>query len=490
MRFPLCMMVALSACIPLESGIDNTRIEGDVQLLPVRTEEVRDRVNQNLDEAVVLPGVAVAALLVEGVLTESAVDADGEPAGDVDVYELTTRSDLADYVLPLDFGTGTARVELFDLDQDGGGLGGTLQILASVDITGAGSIAFPVPPAPATTTSTSSTSTSSYTSYTSTSTTGLSGPGMAAGIRYGLRISGLSGAADAPYSFVLPPLSPDTTQILVGAWLEDTIETRENLVAGTSAVSWTGGTADEDWVWTGRYSMFLVRALEYETNADGDKVVVGADEEVGEVYVFAGDWANLNQGLPAGTWYSGTPQHVVLDGEPSSLLASDAVVYEADGPLVLDTFAPIVVGLDVEEVEPSGAVVDYDSFTIVPAEGVFSDVGALSGPGFVDIFRGHIDIAAGVGYESHDSDAWAFTVLEPSLLFMTMSWDSDADLDVIAFDEAGEAVDWAASVSNPEVGGGYWIFEPGIQYYLVVAGYEGTEGSSPAYEVSLEAASP
>jgi hypothetical protein len=503
------LLWSLIACVPSETGIDNSRIDGTVRLLPVTATESNELQNRDPDNAEALPTVSPAAVIVSAALLRSSVDPDGTPTGDVDHYALSTDVDLPDYALYVTIPSGSARVELLDLGSR------PVRVLSTVDVSGSAWVPFPAPPTPVTTTTTTTTDTGDTgaldtgvvdtgltdtgtpltdTGYYTTSTTPpLTGPGMAQGVAYGLRVSGLSGDDGSTYEVVLPGSSPDDTPVLVGAWLEGDIAERTDPVGGTNASGWTGGGLADGWVWTGTYSVYLVRDLETEVNTEGDEEVVGANEELEQIYLFAGTWASLNQGLPAGTWYSSTPQAVVLNQEPRSLLATDAAVYEA-APLQLDTFAPVVIGFETAETEPNDiGLLNPDAFppAIDPAAlSAANSAGALSGPGFVDVFRGDLGLN-GVGYGANDIDAWGFTVAEPSSLLLTLGWDApSADLDLFVVDAAGEIVEGVASYDNPELGGGEWTFVPGETYTLIILGYLGDAGTSTAYELTVEQAAP
>lgn len=476
------LLLFIAACVPLETGIDNSRIDGTVTWGPTSVIEQANVANDQRATPEVLPDLSPSATLLSGALDDSGVDAAGEPLGDADIYQVISPVDLRGYDLIVRSPQGRVRVQVFDLDAPPG------NYFASIDVDGSGRVPF----AALTPSGTTSTTPSGYTTFNTTGADRFDG--IAAGVRYGVRVFGIDTPADAPYELILRGYSPAREQVLVGAWQETTLEERTFPVAGTTVASWSGGGAADDWVWTGTYSMFLVRSLASEEGAEGEPEVVGYDEDIQEVWLWAGTWANLNQGLPGGTVYSNEPQRVVLDGEPVSLLATDAVVYTPDGPLVLDAVAPIVIGQEFTDTEPNDAV--YTSVAFPPSlDGAAmataaQDVGVLSGPGFADLFAGSItwnDLST-YGYGAHDSDVYRFEVPAPSKLLLFADWDtSQADLDVFVFDADGGFVDGAASYDKPEVGGGTFTFEPGETYFLHIVGYISYDGADANYDMRVEA---
>ena len=151
-----------------------------------------------------------------------------------------------------------------------------------------------------------------------------------------------------------------------------------------------------------------------------------------------------------------------------------------------DARAPVVIGLELVEIEPNEGFVDVGTFELDVTNATPQDLGMLSGPGFVDFLTGEIFIFDDATGFVHDSDTFTFTVPASELLYFELGWDGDADIDVIFFDSEGVALDWAASLENPEVSGGYWEFVPDETYYLSVLGYAGTADVANPWELKME----
>jgi len=432
-------MALLVGCVAPEQGIDRSVITGTVRIEAVHVNETGG-VNNASTQAQSLAAVGVAILQVSGTLDGFAFGLDGTTPGspDPDWYALKVEQ-AATVALDLDLAAAegaTVTLRLVDLDSASGGR----------------------PP-------------------TELDTTELSAPtaswelSLEPGKRYGLVVRGQQGEGAADYTMRLSAGSPDDLGVLVGAFTGATMAERGALVGGGAVGAFTLG---EDLAWEGSYLLRGVREVVTESNTDGSSTTT-VNEAVPTVYLFAGTWPNLDT-LPAGTWYSGTPAEVRLGS--GSMAAA---------PLVLDTIAPLVIGLEIDEVEPNDGVVNTDAFVLDVAGATPQDVGELSGDGFVDIFRGAITFTADAGFEANDGDIFQFTVPHPMTAFFNLDWDLDgSDLDVVIFDAEGTALDWAASSARPEVDGGYSELLPGETYYLGVLGYEGPVGGVATYELTLE----
>lgn len=455
------LVLSLASCAPPERGFNDATLTGAVRVEPALRDEKSGENGTAADAQQNVPLVSHGRVVISGSIDEFGERVGEETLeGDVDWYELGAEAEaevpITVQMRELAPGTGL-RVGLYEP-------GGTLtppQVIAEVDaVAGAdGSIGVELSQA------------------------------MVPGEIVLLRIAGLRGAGSAPYEVILEGQHPDEAGILVGAYASEDLSVRRP-IAGAAV---GGFEVQEDHAYVGHYTMMLARVVETRPHpftelfseedlanlgVDPDRTFTFVDETPGSVFVFAGDWPLLTGGLPAGTWYTSEP---AITGVPEEGTAEVA-------PVVLDAFAPLVIGVEVDETEPNDLEI-RDDFTLNLASGTAQDVGGLTGLGFVDVFRGTIELGEGEGFV-HDVDVFAFTVPEPMTLQLNLGWDSDADIDIIVYDEAGEVTDAAASLANPELGGGEWVYETELQYYLVVAGYAGEAGSAPAYELRVEPGSP
>lgn len=478
--------IASVTCIQPEQGIDNSKITGEV-IVPARlVEETRDPFNEELDAAVVLDDLGFDIVLLDG---KAKVD-------DEDWFTISSPRDLWDqrFAIELADSSASVRFELYALDFFDPTTGGP-PLLDTIDLSGSGQLVFPLAP-----TDPGATDSGTYVTDTGTLPTDTAPPSpfdadcaltpeaclplMAAGESYGVHVVTLSGSSD--YRIIMPGAHPDEAGILVGAWGSDDVQARGLPLAGSNATGFVGGDAASEYAYTGSYEMFLVRAVLPNESEDPD-AQVSVDEGVKEAWLFAGSWSNLNTALAARTWYSSEPYHLVLDRpsvEPRS--PQNAIVYQAD-PLTLDALAPIVIGFEIDEVEPNDQVVDFYSFELdVSTPGAAQDIGVLSGGGFVDIVHAQMEIFDDTYDYVHDADSFQFTVPEPVTLLFTTSWDVDADLDVFTNEADGGNLEFAWTANNPEAAGGAYTYEPGEIYFLSVLGYTGPVGTPFPYTLEIE----
>ena len=317
---------------------------------------------------------------------------------------------------------------------------------------------------------------------------------LTAGTNYGMRVAGLYGTQDEtlmPYTIKMYGLDPNNAGLKVTAHaaLDDgsapDIADRGNPVGGGEAHDFV---LQSDDTYVGTYEIFLVREV-VTTVETGDTAVSSTtvvDEEIPGMYVWAGNWSNINQDLPAGTWYSSEPVYVDLSAETTTDTADEwGYAYIPADDITVDSIAPLVVGFIYKDTEPNDVEVDDSLYLVMETADAAQDVGTISVPGFVDYFTGTIDFESDASGFVHDNDAYKFTVDVATTLNFEMDWESDGDLDILLYDSTGAYIDYAASTAQPEIGLGINQLEPGETYYLVVLGYADAIGSTP-YEVTVE----
>ncbi len=203
------------------------------------------------------------------------------------------------------------------------------------------------------------------------------------------------------------------------------------------------------------------------------------DEALTKVFLYVGDWANLNAGLLGGTFYSGTPAEIDLttgfsDCGPSEDLPPYEYQCVTPAPLVVDTVAEAVIGQELVEVEPNTDVEPWD-------------MGSLSGVGLTDIVTGELLLE--LGYWEDDTDGVLFTIPEDGTLNTIFEWaDCGTDLDYILFQWTG-SIDTAVPIVEsyygcPELAVGIPVLE-GQQYVSFGAAWVGAPGVHP-WTLTLE----
>ncbi len=475
-------ILALASCIRLEPALDNSTIEGSVEVPPTQIEETKDNANGTLGNAVVIEPLAYGVTQILGKTTGFGMNGDDfAPTSDQDWFRInpppafpdegcTPDEYVFDEILTGDTGTSlprtmastftldvadpgaTVRIDILDLDVIvGNGPSEGPIVFQTLDVTGSDSIALC----------------------------------LMLGSNYAVHTGGVSGSGNTDWILTMTGLHPDGSGLKVGAWQSDDINDRGFPVGGTNVHAFQGGTAADGWIWTGSYDIFLVRSV---TTTNDKKEKTTYDEDLEEAWLFAGDWASLNLPLPAGTWYSSKPVKVVLDKEAKSNSLDDTIVYSAS-KLVVDSFAPLVIGQEFTEQEPNDAdSVTYASWELDPADmGNANDLGVLSVPGEVDILRGTTPFTSDSADWVHDHDLFKFQVPVTELLYFNLDWsEGDADLDAIIYDSTGEPLDWLVTYDKPELGGGYGAFVPEEDYYLVILPWMGPNGTTMDWELILE----
>ncbi len=320
--------------------------------------------------------------------------------------------------------------------------------------------------------------------------------------------------ADDTYTLMISGHSPEKTSIFAGAYAPfDDMMNRGAPVGGSAIEEWT--LDEETKEWSGSYRMTYIRQVEMvepEVNDDGEEAQAAAvvTEGAQAVMIIAGDFSNLNQGLPAGTLYSPIPAELTLNGPLSGGedICEETPEDTTDDPalnllhcrviapdIAITEIAPKVLGWEIAEVEPNDIIVDpYVVDIEVDALAAAQDLGVTgSGVGFVDRITGTLGFPSEEPFwVDGDSDAFAFTVTEPIDATITLDWavSNDFDINLYRHDEVNGTVETIGYswYNQPEV----WnvsdfgeILEPGYTYYLVVLAYTGEVGDHP-YTIELE----
>jgi hypothetical protein len=293
------------------------------------------------------------------------------------------------------------------------------------------------------------------------------------------------------YTVAVSGSDPNDGVIMVGAYATaDNYLSRGNPAAGAQIVDWVQDEATGEWV--GSYEMIYVQSVtttpgknDYGEDIDNHAVGIG----LSKVWLVAGDFTVLNQGLPAGTLYNTLPIEVNLSANEANTAPSE---------VVLDAIAPKLIGFTFAETEPNEGFVDIASADYALDMTSVAGANALpvaSGLGYVDIISGvqsyGVDNPA---WNDGDYDVFALTVAEPLGLSAAVAWEGGADLDFHIYDSAGVylAVGWGEGNTNPErftLSNWGAVLQPGETYYLVLMGYEGPAGEYP-YTIELEWLSP
>ena len=319
------------------------------------------------------------------------------------------------------------------------------------------------------------------------------------------------------YTLTFSGHSPADFDIYAGAYLpfEEMME-RGNPVGGSNVTDWSFDAENNSW--HGSYRMTYIRQVDMVAPEGSE-----GDEEVQEVAVYtegaqavmiiAGDFANLNQGLPAGTFYSPEPVEVTLNGPNSGgeEICEEVPENTDDDPglnlmhcrviapeIAITDIAPKVLGWEVAEVEPNDVVVDPYVVDVAAADLAAAQmVGDGTGVGFVDRVTGSVNFPSEApGWIDGDSDAFSFRVTETLDASIALSWAGGADLDINLYgvsDETGESELLGYSwYSQPEI----WnvsdygaILEPGYTYTVIVLGWTGEVGDVD-YTLEFEWLSP
>jgi hypothetical protein len=459
----LPLILALSACLSPEGGLNHSLIQGVVRVEPIVVEETFG-LNDQPHLAQRMGALAYTPLAVVGGISDWGHDADAdEVTGDIDWYAFTPalEADPGGFVLrfetlPADW---VVRVEVYEQDE-----AEVFQPMYAEDVFGTGEEPFEYQLEWA----------------------------MVPEQTYAFVIGGLDGTEATPYELGFLGAHPDTRNITVGAYRSADPSSRKP-VGGAKVAPFE---LLEDWAWEGAFEIDGINVVITEPHpmldvtspdfwhlvgVDEDSTVTRVDENIARAYLMAGDWAGINGSLPAGTWYTSEVIRITVP-------CGDLVLAE---PLLLDAFAPLVIGEEVDEVEPNDLPVDIDMGTIdISDPGPAQDLGVLSGPGVVDIVRGQLDFIDDQPSWDHDVDGFTFQVPEMSYILFTLYWDNESfDLDFLISDDTGETLD-LGYFNFPETSEYQPTYEPGTTYYLAIIGYLGDPAAPSAYELRMEQAAP
>jgi len=542
----LLPILLLAGCQGPESGLDNSTLQGTVVIPPAAVEEGETRKNDNNDAGSAF-GVGVeggSTLTYRAVVLTgetNGFDASGrDEFGDADWYTFTP---VADGTFSLSFSVpGAARAAGTDTDTTTTSTTGT----ETTDTTGTDSGTTGTD-TDTTGTDTDTTGTDSGTTGTDTDTTGTDSgttptdtgptePTYVDDIVYTIRVydsaaydpadesaglvaegstDGASGtwtgsfevAAGADhlvliggvrnttaeekigYQMIFSGSTPGEGSILVGAYAEGDPAVASNPLGGAAATLWTWD--DATLTWTGWYTVQYLRSVVSQPEDTGSDVIPPPeiDEALDRVYLLAGSLTNLNKSPSAGSLYSSTSLEVAVPDGREILLE----------PIVLDAVFPKVIGQVFAETLPDTTLAEINAadYTLILETLVAQDLGMLTGLGYVDVVDGSSDVSSGAGgwNGANDSDAYAFTVPETMYVSMVAGWaDPSTDLDFGIWGDyppygtidyfSSFSASYCLSVANPEVCSTVVPLEPGITYYLVALGYQGSDVEE--YHVELE----
>jgi len=294
------------------------------------------------------------------------------------------------------------------------------------------------------------------------------------------------------YRLELSGFSPEDGGVLVGAYVDATDYLAKGpLVAGADVTEWV--LLDDGRTWVGTYTMVGFKGVQSDPEAVNDYGETyeahTVTEGAGTVFLVAGDFNSLNQGLPAGTLHNAVPIQVDLNADQEN--AADDVV--------LDTIAPKVIGWTFEEEEPNDLGWTEEGEIDDETWGAGTPLPMANGVGFVDIITGTLEYTqdGGESYENNENDVFALTVPEEMSFEMVTTWPTDHNIDVVLFDSAEAEYAFIGSGYqvadvNPEVMPlSLWgvTLQPDTTYYLVVFPWTGDVGPVD-YTIELEWLSP
>lgn len=499
------MLLLLLSCVPTESGIDATTLSGTVQVPPnpeafAETNDPSGPTRRDsLGRADDVGEMEYRFLQVTGSFREWPAEVGA--ATDQDWYTLTANADgELTFELTLDGGaegpeppSDTDVPEDTDPSDDTGDTGDTgpvdtgptwplyeesrvvsLQVFDLTTLPAEGEEPVPV-----------------ATALTVDGAASLSLPAVA-GTQYAFRVEGLQNLDDASsdYSVWINGGSPADAGIQVGAYSNTTdIAERGPLVGGAVTTDWTLDAATH--TWTGQYTMVGFKSVTSEPGIDGygEETTLNAVTEGvnGEIALAAGVFGSLSAPLLGNTFYSPELVMTTLQADKANTV---------DTPLVVNAYSEFVIGKEVAEVEPND--VSWEEGVLVEDDNVPTDIGEVTGTGFLDLVTGTMSYPAEVveGDDPDgnpvDHDVFVFTVPEELDVFVTASWTSaDVNMDHYILDEAGQVLvySYAFGDDNPELYQYSWydvgVLEPGKTYYLYVAAWSGPAGDHD-YTLRLE----
>ncbi|HJN75459.1 MAG TPA: hypothetical protein QGF58_16135 [Myxococcota bacterium] len=506
-------MLLLLACVPTETGIDSTTLSGSVVIHQVIIEEERDLLAAPRDtvDTAQQVGASWRWEAVEAAIRQFPQDASDEKPVDVDYYTFTALAD-GTFTVILHYGpdgSGAAPDTAVPDSGDSGDSGDSSDSGDSGDSADSADTG-PLPDAllydlyiydlsqdvhvhdP----DEGDTYESSLESMAGSSTQDAEGLlevlfEVEAGTEYAVMVSPVQNldSVARTYTLEFSGLSPEEGGIIAGAFADasDYLD-KGALLGGAEVRDWELDL--ESRTWTGSYTMVGFKAVTTDSEAVNDFEEVfdqhTVKEGAGTVFLVAGDFKNLNQGLPAGTLHNAAPVEVALSADKDNTA----------GDILLDTIAPKVIGWTFEEEEPNDlgwGAEDIDPATLSAGNAL----PVASGLGFVDIIQGSLEYTADPGdgdWELNENDVYIITTPEDLDATIVATWADDANLDANLYDAEGVlvAAGWAVADVNPEV------FQPtqfdvvlsgGSEWYLVILGWTGEVGAHD-YTIELEWLSP
>lgn len=483
---PSILLLALSACLPDEVGIDRTVLTGTLTIPPAFVDD--GRTNNDFGTAQPLGADGSASLTYRSVVVAGKVmswtPGLGGGYGDPDYYAFAPIAD-GTFTFDLTFETtpGTG-VDPDTADTAGVTVDADVFVVELIDAA----------------TYDASTGTGILATGTTDGTGGryqLSWD-VTAGTDYVLLVAGAT-TDDAetalPYTLVVSGSAPGDATILVGAYPGTDPQVAEDPAGGTTANTWVYDPLT--YSWSGAYRILWLRTvIPAPADTDPDDLIqpTSTVEEGPEtVYLRAGTLTSLNVSPSAGALYTTASVQSGATGDATDVTE----------PLVLDGVFPKVIGQEVAETLPDTTLAELDlaDYTLITDTLVSQELGMLSGLGYVDIVTGSsvLDPAASGWNGTNDSDAFAFTVPESMNVRLIAAWpDATADIDFgIWYADADYGLTdlfstfsdaHCLTAANPEVCESVVTLEPEVTYYLLALGYLGTD--EQPYTVELEWVAP
>lgn len=283
---------------------------------------------------------------------------------------------------------------------------------------------------------------------------------------------------EAPYELQISGFDPAQGGFKVGLYPGATAEDRGAPLGGSSV----GAFEDEPESRARVAPWTLYGATPVNREGEGEDAVSAVGEKPSTAYLWAGNFADLNAGITAGTMFSTNPIELSLDIERR------VGVY-----VLVDAVQPVVIGWELAETEPNNVEVD-DSYSVL--SGTPMALPEASGPGFVDVLTGRLDFPEADPEWSGENDSFSFTVPEDMGLVATLRWADEGyniDMNWNGGDGAILGAGWDVGDVNPErfdsVANYGLVLSPGQTYTLTLLPWSGAAGGVD-YTLTLEWTAP